>query len=162
MTVQFREFESTDLDVIPEIAVAAWQPVFESTRQIVGDEIFDIAYPSPDDSKRAQITKASQQDDPRQIWVAELDRSIVGFIIIHMYPDRGVPEIGNNAVRPGLQHQGIGTKMYEFALDQMRIAGMSTAVVTTGGDDAHAPARRAYEKVGFSGAVPSVEYHIKL
>jgi len=162
LTVQFREFESADLDVILDIAVAAWQPVFESTRDIVGDEIFDIAYPTPDDSKRAQITMASQSDDPREIWIAELDNEIVGFIVVHMYHDRRVAEIGNNAVKPGLQHRGIGATMYEFVLDRMRQAGMKAAVVTTGGDEAHAPARRAYEKVGFSGAVPSVEYHIKL
>jgi hypothetical protein len=52
--------------------------------------------------------------------------------------------------------------MYNFVLVQMRDAGMNAAVVTTGGDDAHAPAERAYEEAGFSGPVPSVEYHIKL
>jgi hypothetical protein len=52
--------------------------------------------------------------------------------------------------------------MYSFVLNYMREAGMKSAVVTTGGDEAHAPARRAYEKAGFSGAVPSFEYHIKL
>jgi hypothetical protein len=52
--------------------------------------------------------------------------------------------------------------MYAFVLERMREAGMKAAIVSTGADNAHAPAKRAYEKVGFSGPVPSVEYHIKL
>ena len=79
-----------------------------------------------------------------------------------MFHDRKVAEIGNNAVSPAHQGHGIGEQMYVFVLERMREAGMKAAVVTTGGDDAHAPARRAYEKVGFSGAVPSLEYHIEL
>ena len=50
----------------------------------------------------------------------------------------------------------------QFVLVKMKEAGMKGAIVTTGGDEAHAPARRAYEKVGFAGAVPSFEYHIKI
>jgi GNAT superfamily N-acetyltransferase len=79
-----------------------------------------------------------------------------------MYHDRKVAEIGNNAVSPAHQGHGVGAQMYVFVLERMREAGMKAAIVTTGGDDAHAPARRAYEKVGFSGAVPSLEYHIEL
>jgi len=34
--LQIRPFESEDIETILDIAVAAWQPVFESTREIVG------------------------------------------------------------------------------------------------------------------------------
>jgi hypothetical protein len=33
---------------------------------------------------------------------------------------------------------------------------MQAATVSTGGDPSHAPARRAYEKAGFSAQIPSV------
>jgi hypothetical protein len=36
--------------------------------------------------------------------------------------------------------------------------GLRFAHVDTGLDDAHIPARRAYEAVGFDRAVPTVEY----
>lgn len=42
-----------------------------------------------------------------------------------------------------------GTALTEFALDWMKSAGMSIAMVETGGDPGHAPARHTYEKVGF-------------
>lgn len=162
MTVTIREFRRTDLGAILDIAVAAWQPVFESSRNIVGEELFETVYSDPDARKRKQVTLACSDDTPTLVWVAELDGEIAGFITVIMNHDSLVAEIGNNAVSPDHQHQGIGTTMYDFVLAQMRDAGMNAAVVTTGGDDAHAPARRAYEKAGFWGPVPSVEYHIKL
>jgi hypothetical protein len=37
----------------------------------------------------------------------------------------------------------------------MKEAGMQVATVSTGGDPSHAPARRAYEKAGFTASIPS-------
>lgn len=39
--------------------------------------------------------------------------------------------------------------------------GMKYATVSTGLDDGHAPARRAYEKMGFSKNLPSVKYYME-
>ncbi|MBT3994234.1 MAG: GNAT family N-acetyltransferase [Chloroflexi bacterium] len=160
MAFSIRSFRPTDLEPIIEITVAAWQPIFASTREIVGEELFEIVHADPNARKREQVSKACQADDPRQVWIAESDSEIVGFITVNMDHDRKVAEIGNNAVSPAHHHKGIGARMYEFVLGQMKQAGMKAAIVTTGGDEAHAPARSAYEKVGFSGPVPSVEYHI--
>ncbi len=162
MSLNIRPFQNDDLDAILDIAVAAWQPVFASTREIVGSELYDLTYADPDVKKRARVTSACDVDDPRVVWIAELDGAIAGFTIVDLDNETLVAEIGNNAVSPEHQGSGIGTTMYSFVLDSMREAGMKSAVVTTGGDEAHAPARRAYEKAGFSGAVPSFEYHIKL
>jgi GNAT superfamily N-acetyltransferase len=49
-------------------------------------------------------------------------------------------------VDPLVQRQGIGTALTSFAVQQLRDAGMRLAVVGTGGDPGHAPARRVYEK----------------
>jgi hypothetical protein len=38
----------------------------------------------------------------------------------------------------------------------MRDEGMRLATVSTGGDASHAPARRAYEKLGFGAGIPAV------
>lgn len=70
-------------------------------------------------------------------------------------------EIYMVAVDPDFQGQGIGTALIEVALTSMKDAGMSIAMVETGGDDGHAPARRTYEKVGF-GLLPIARYFKKL
>ena len=87
MSLRTRAFQEADLGAILNIAVAAWQPVFASTREIVGSELFDLIYADPDAEKRARVTLACDVDDPRVVWIAELGGEIAGFIIIHLYPD---------------------------------------------------------------------------
>jgi len=61
------------------------------------------------------------------------------------------------AVHPEFQKRGIATQLNEAALDAMKAVGAKLAIVETGGDDGHAPARRAYEKAGYTG-LPIVRY----
>jgi GNAT superfamily N-acetyltransferase len=63
--------------------------------------------------------------------------------------------------KPDYQNDGIGTALNEYAIDKMREAGMRLAVVETGGDESHAPARRSYEKAGYTG-LPLVRTYQKL
>ncbi|WP_242072512.1 GNAT family N-acetyltransferase [Microcoleus sp. FACHB-68] len=65
------------------------------------------------------------------------------------------------AVDPDFQGRGIGSALIEFALAWMKDAGMSIAMVETGGDAGHAPARHTYEKVGFE-LFPVARYFKKL
>lgn len=65
------------------------------------------------------------------------------------------------AVDPDFQGQGIGSALIEFALDWMKAAGMSVAMVETGGDPGHAPARCTYEKMNFE-SFPVARYFKKL
>lgn len=60
------------------------------------------------------------------------------------------------------QGQGIGTRMYGYVFDRLRALGMRYVKVSTGGDPAHAPARAAYQKAGFTVGLPGIEYYRKL
>ncbi len=62
------------------------------------------------------------------------------------------------AVHPKHQNHGIGTELNTFALQKLKDGGMKLAVVATGGDKGHAPARRSYEKAGFTG-LPLVRFY---
>lgn len=86
---------------------------------------------------------------------------IAGFVSYALNPDkRG--EITLNAMHPDHGGKGPGTALYEFALARMKDAGMSYATVGTGGDPSHEPARRAYEKAGFSVGLPSIYLYKRL
>jgi GNAT superfamily N-acetyltransferase len=54
------------------------------------------------------------------------------------------------AVDPDRQHRGTGTALAEFATGWLRGAGLRVAMVETGGDPGHAPARRVYEKADYT------------
>jgi hypothetical protein len=45
-----------------------------------------------------------------------------------------------------------------FVLEKMKASGIQLAIVATGGDPGHAPARRTYEKAGYT-ALPGVRYY---
>ena len=67
-------------------------------------------------------------------------------------------EIEMIAVDPQHQRRGVGKQLIDHALDQFRRAGLRVAVVATGGDPGHGPARAAYEDAGFT-ALPLVRYY---
>lgn len=70
--------------------------------------------------------------------------------------------IGENtldAVAPNEAGRGVGTTLLEHALSFMRAEGTKAPVVGVGGDDSHAPARRAYAKAGFRIGIPSVHIY---
>jgi ribosomal protein S18 acetylase RimI-like enzyme len=75
--------------------------------------------------------------------------------------DARTGEIDMLAVDPLVQRRGIGTALTSLAVQRLRDAGMGLAVVGTGGDPGHAPARRVYEKAGFVG-LPLVRYYARL
>jgi GNAT superfamily N-acetyltransferase len=58
--------------------------------------------------------------------------------------------------------KGIGPRQYEFIFEKLKSLGAIAVKVTTGFDDAHAPARRAYEKAGFCANTKSITYFKKL
>ena len=87
--------------------------------------------------------------------------STVGFIAVKLDSESSMGEIYMVAVDPDFQGHGIGSALIEFALAWMKDAGMSVAMVETGGDPGHAAARRTYEKLGF-GLLPIARYFKKL
>jgi GNAT superfamily N-acetyltransferase len=70
-------------------------------------------------------------------------------------------EIGLNAVHPDCQRRGIASRMYVRVSEILRANGIKFVQVGTGGDEAHTPAHRAYEKCGFV-PIPLVRYYKKL
>jgi ribosomal protein S18 acetylase RimI-like enzyme len=72
--------------------------------------------------------------------------------------EKKVGEVQLLAVHPAHQNRGLGTQLNTFALDRMAESGMKLAEVGTGGDPGHAPARRSYEKAGYT-ALPLVRYY---
>ncbi|WP_313934867.1 MULTISPECIES: GNAT family N-acetyltransferase [unclassified Nostoc] len=96
-----------------------------------------------------------------KVWVAIDSDAIMGFVAVKLHSESSMGETYMVAVDPDYQRQGIGTALMEFALDWMKVAGMSVAMVETGGDPGHAPARCTYEKLGFR-LFPVARYFKKL
>ena len=75
----------------------------------------------------------------------------VGFVAVALnalHERMGVIDI--IGVDPDYQRRGISSQLTEFATEHMRSRGMDIAVVETGGDPGHHPARAAYGAAGFT------------
>lgn len=155
MRFTIRPFQADDLPALQKVRQAAFEPVFKSFREIVGEEIYRIALADADLQQAKLLDDLCKAGSEHEVFVAE-DGGIIGFVSISLDRETRVGEIGLNAVHPDYAGQGAGTKMYAFALERMREQGMAVATVGTGGDPSHAPARRAYAKAGFGPAVPSL------
>lgn len=151
-----RSFEPDDLSRLHEIREAAFAPVFRSFRQIVGEAIAAVALATAEREQAELLDRICGAESDHEVFVAEHRSEIVAFCAVKADRNSGVGEIDLNAVHPDWQGRGIGTWMYGRALERLKAAGMRVATVGTGGDAAHAPARRAYERAGFAVGIPSV------
>jgi len=154
--IEFAHSKKEDLEKLEEIRKKAFQPIFDSFKNILGETIYDIAQKSEDESQKDYLVSLFNQDSIWETWNAIYDEKIIGFVSINMNESTKVGEIGLNAIDPSFSKKGIGTKMYNFAVEIMKKAGMKVATVSTGGDPSHLPARKAYRKAGFQVEIPSV------
>jgi ribosomal protein S18 acetylase RimI-like enzyme len=154
--VVMRPARADDLPHLDEVRQAAFAPVFAAFRAMLGEDIYALAQAREDEAQGALLISLLAPASGWEVYAAERAETVVGFVAIQLNHETHVGEIGLNAVHPDHAGQGIGTAMYHFALARMKDAGMRVATVATGRDPSHAPARRAYEKAGFTVHIPSV------
>ena len=154
-----RPATAEDTEVLVAIALHEWAAIYEGFRMQMGDELFSIFYPDPRADKAEQIRRNVASGT---CYVTECDGRIAGFIH-YMYDEaRRIGTVGNNAVSHEFRGRGIGPRQYAFIFDLLRERGAVGVRVTTGLDEGHAPARRAYEKAGFSANTQAITYFKKL
>lgn len=154
--ILIRDASTTDMSRLQEIRKAAFAPVFASFRALLGEELHDLTQAHQDAEQAHYLASLLTPDSGWEVYVAERAGIVLGFVSLQLDRQTLSGEIGLNAVHPDWAGQGIGTAMVAFAIARMREAGMKVATVSTGGDASHAPARRAYEKAGFTAGIPSV------
>ncbi|MBW4552180.1 MAG: GNAT family N-acetyltransferase [Aphanocapsa sp. GSE-SYN-MK-11-07L] len=159
--MQIEPYTHHHLDAVIRLALRAWTPVFESIHQAMNADVYQAFYP---DHWRVSQEKAVEDvcaAEDTNVWVAIDADSTLGFVAVKLHSEDSMGEIYMVAVDPDVQGHGIGTALIEFALAWIKEAGMSIAMVETGGDPGHAPARHTYEKAGFE-LLPIARYFKKL
>jgi ribosomal protein S18 acetylase RimI-like enzyme len=158
MDLQIRPLNNDDMHAIVELSLLAWEPVFTAWQRILGPKIYPIAiYPDWRKGQKEVVEKFCS-GGKNTTWVAEVDGKVVGFVVYELNDQSKIGEVQLLAVHPAYQNHGIGTDLNLFALQKFKEGGMILAVVGTGGDEGHAPARRSYEKAGYTG-LPAVRYY---
>jgi ribosomal protein S18 acetylase RimI-like enzyme len=149
MSATIRALGPGDVEPVVELSLRAWEPVFDSLRDALGTGLFERMHPDWRQDQRRAVEEACA-DEQLTVSVAEVDGDVVGFTAIRTDADSRLGEIYMIAVDPDHQRRGIGASLTRAALEQLTEAGMTMAMVETGGDPGHAPARATYEQADFT------------
>jgi GNAT superfamily N-acetyltransferase len=161
MNMRIEPYDARHLDAVVGLSLRAWSPVFSSIQQALNPDVYQVFYPNHWTVSQQQAVEAVCAAEDTHVWVAIADDLPVGFVAVKLHAADSMGEIYMIAVDPDKQGGGIGSALIAFALNWMKEAGMAVAMVETGGDPGHAPARHTYEKMGF-GLFPVAKYFKKL
>jgi GNAT superfamily N-acetyltransferase len=150
MPVSIQPFAQQHLEQTIALALAAWSVVFPEMEKAYLPEVYQAFYPNGwQERQRTDVESACTSPD-YETWVACDDGTVIGFASIRLHAEDSMGEVHMIAVAPNRQGEGIGKLLMEHCLTVMRGAGMTIAMVETGGDPGHAPARHTYEATGFT------------
>jgi GNAT superfamily N-acetyltransferase len=157
--IEIRPYDGSDLETIVEFSLRAWEPVFASLRQVLGDAIFNRLHrPDWRTAQAEAVRSGCAPSEDRDVFVAVAGGSPVGFaaVVLNAFHERmGVVDM--IAVDPRHQRRGIARQLMDRSIEHIRAQGMDIAAVGTGGDAGHGPARGLYESLGYT-ALPGVRY----
>lgn len=120
--MQIQAYKPHHLEAVIGLSLRAWTPVFDALQSLMNADVYRSFYPNQWQVSQQKSVEGACTAEDTHVWVA---------------------------VDPDFQGHGIGSALIEFALAQMKDAGMILAMVETAGDPVHAPARHTYEKAGF-------------
>jgi len=161
MDLHIRPIRDGDVEPVVRLSLLAWAPVFASFRQIFGPAVYSLYYPDSEASQRAVVERTCRGTVTNTVRVAEVAGAVAGFVAFTLDQETRIGEVLLLAVHPDYQNHGVGTALNAHALAEMKAAGMNLAQLLTGADPGHAPARRSYEKAGYT-ALPIVLYYQEL
>ena len=156
-----RHARDADLPIVDELTVLCYAPIQASYVAMLGEDCYAAVRHQPEltwEERRIGQNRRLYETHPDWVWVLERDDDFFGFVTFWLVPEQHYGHIDNNGVHPSHAGQGWATFMYRRVLDHFREQGLRFAHVDTGLDDAHIPARRAYEAVGFDRRVPTVDF----
>ena len=157
MDIKIRRATLADADAVARITYHGWKPIYDGYKEALGEEIYETAFGGALETKMEKMKEVVAED---RVFVAEADGIICAFA---SYVIEGkVGALKENSVLPDYKGRGIAGMLHRTLLDLFRENGCTVARVMTGLDDAHAPARRAYEKLGFSKHTSSVTYFMEI
>lgn len=156
-----RQGSPEEITIACKIALLAWEPIYAYRRQQMGEKLFDGLFADWREAKANDIRSLCEKH-PEYFMVVEIEGAIKGFATFWIEEEKSMGVVGNNAVHPGAQGQGLGKLLHESVLAQFRKRGLKYAQVLTGLDPVHDAARGSYLKAGFTCSFEYGIFHCEL
>ena len=135
--MQIEPYDPRHLDAVIRLSLRAWTPVFDSIQHAMNADVYQVFYPNHWRVSQQKAVEDVCAAEDTNVWVAIDTGSTLGFVAVKLHSEDSMGEIYMVAVDPDFQGRGIGSDLIEFALAWMKDAGMSIAMVETGGDPGH-------------------------
>jgi ribosomal protein S18 acetylase RimI-like enzyme len=157
--MRIREFQHADLSALVDLTIEAFRPLFErDLPRALDPAVYAHDHAGWQDSYRREVPALHDPAAGRFITLAEDVEGVrlLGYVGWQVNPD-GSGRLELVAVHPQARRRGVGAAVCRAALVRLKERGVTVVHIGTGGDDFHAPARRLYESLGFTG-YPVVDY----
>lgn len=155
--MRIRGFQDPDLPQLIDLTIAVFRPLFEQhLPEAIGPDVLAHDHGDWENDYRREVPTLHDPEHDRFVILAEDEGRILGYVGSHIAPGAS-GRLEMVAVHPEARRRGIGTALCRAAVDRLGERGVSVVHIGTGGDAFHAPARRLYESLGFSG-FPVVDY----
>ena len=145
-----RPYTPEDRATVLDLVVETWEPVFAGMRQSLPPFVYDSFYPDGWEKRQRADVGALLDEATGRSWVALEGETVIGFVVAQAHPEDHMGEVVIIGVHRAAQRRGVARTLSRVALDWMRSENLAFAMAETGEDPGHAPARQAYEKLGFS------------
>jgi ribosomal protein S18 acetylase RimI-like enzyme len=155
--VNIRDFHASDLPALVDLTIESFRPLFEhSLPDQLSPAVFAHDHGDWEEDYRQEVPTFHDPDNDRFITLAEEDGRILGYVGWNI-SDGDSGRLEMVAVHPHARRRGVGSSLCREVVERLRIRGVAVVHIGTGGDAFHAPARRLYESLGFTG-YPVVDY----
>ena len=146
MNISIRPLDPADIAAVVALSLRAWGPVFPSIEASLGADVYRALEPDPFEAQRHAVEEVCA-DPSMEVWVAVDEGVVAGFVALQLAGALGVVDMV--AVDPDHQRRGVGSALMQHALQRTEEMGVPVAMVETGSDPGHAPARALYEHLGY-------------
>lgn len=142
-------FETDQRNDALDVALRAWESVFELLEDAVPPFVFRAFYPAGWRVRQYADLASILAAEPENVDVALDGSTVVGWVCTRIHPEDSMGEIHVLAVDPDWQRRGVGRSLMHHSIARSKSAGMQMVMVETGDDPGHTAARRTYESDGF-------------
>lgn len=139
------------------VVTAVEPPVAEDVVALLTEHLDEMHATSPPESVHALDLDRLQGPDIAFVTARDADGTLLGCGALKLH-DGDLAEIKSMRTTAAARGRGVATTVLLFLLDEARARGIARVSLETGVEDHFAPARRLYERHGFTPCAPFADY----
>lgn len=160
-SLNFRWAESDDVELIHQMCRSAWRSVYESIRDTVGNEMFEIVFKDALEQRVDAFAKRAA-DAPRKVRIVMEDSRPAGFAFLGATHRQKLGKIFALGVLPEFRGRGIGCAMCVDAFNTFRKKDLRYVILEATLGEVNEQTHQMCWNAGLYREIPSIDYYMML